>query len=146
MSTYKIIRKNKGVKSIVLGDNQTEKLSGLDTSGKFLLIEQDDEPGVKIPLHVHKNEDELFRVIEGEMKMTIDNNTFILKSGDTAFCPRGLPHSWEAIGNKRLKTILFVIPSGLEPMFKELSNLKEFPPDFSQVASIAKRYDIEFIN
>jgi len=110
------------------------------------LIEQDDEPGVEIPLHIHKNEDELFRVIEGEMEIRIDKNTYVLKKGDTAFCPRGIPHSWKAIGNKRLKTILFITPSGLEPMFSELSQLKDFPPNFQKVARIAKKYDIDFLN
>lgn len=145
MNKFKIVRRNKGAKSIVLGDNQTEKLNGSETNGNFLLIEQDDEPGVLIPMHVHKNEDELFRVIEGEMKITINDKTYILSDGDTAFCPRGIPHSWEVIGNKRLKTVLFITPSGLEPMFKELSKLNQFPPDFAQVALIAKKYDIEFL-
>lgn len=145
MTQYKIIRNKEGKKSIVLGDNQTEKLNGTETNNGFLLIEQDDEPGVGIPLHIHQNEDELFRVIEGEMEITIDNQTYILKKGDTAFCPRGIPHSWTAIGNERLKTILFITPSGLEPMFEELSHLDKFPPDFTQVAKIAKKYSIDFI-
>jgi quercetin dioxygenase-like cupin family protein len=146
MTNSEIRREKEGKRQIVLGDNQLVKLTGSETNNAFTLIEQDDAPGVGIPLHVHKNEDELFRVMEGQLKITIGNTTSILKSGDIAFCPRGIPHAWEVIGTRNMKSVLLITPSGLEPMFKELTLLADFPPDFSKVAQIAKKYDIAFIN
>jgi len=140
-----IKQSNEGKKQIVLGDNQVVKLTGKETNGQFLLIEQEDSPGVCIPMHIHHNEDETFKVIQGELKITIGQQTQILKSGDIAFCPRGIPHSWEVVGSKKMKSILLITPSGLEPMFEELSLLDKFPPNFTKVASIAKKYDIDFV-
>ena len=60
----KIVRSNEGKTINVLGDVQTIKLTGKDTNGLFTLIEEENVPGTGIPLHVHENEDEVFKVIE----------------------------------------------------------------------------------
>jgi hypothetical protein len=51
----KIVTKNEGNKLNVLGDNQNIKLTGEDTNGQYTLIEQNNEPGIGIPPHVHEN-------------------------------------------------------------------------------------------
>ena len=130
---------------VVLGDNQTIKLTGKDTNGQFTLIEQFDEPGVGIPTHIHYNEDELFYVLEGTLKITINGKTNIANVGDTVFCPRGISHSWEVIGNKKAKTLLTITPAGLEPMFEELSKLNKGLSEIEKVVEIAERYNIKFL-
>ena len=65
----KIVRANEGLTINVIGDIQTVKLTGKDTNGQFTLIEEENVPGTGIPLHVHFNEDEIFRVLEGEMEL-----------------------------------------------------------------------------
>ena len=124
---------------------QTVKLTGEDTNGQFTLIEEENVPGTGIPLHVHTNEDEVFRVLEGEMELTVGDKTTILKSGDLAFGPRGVPHSWKIVGDKKAKIILSVFPAGIEHMFEELGKLPPGPPDFPKVADICGRYGINFI-
>lgn len=139
-----LIKKGEGVKMNVLGDNQTIKLTGKDTNGQFTLIEQFDEPGVGIPLHIHHNEDEVFRILEGSLKVVIGNETKIVNEGDVVFCPRGIPHSWEVIGDKKAKTILTIIPAGLETMFEELSAISNGLGDIQKVIEITSRYNIQF--
>jgi len=67
----KIAKNDSGHKLNVLGDNQNIKLTGKDTNGQFTLIEQNNQPGVGIPPHIHENEDEVFQVIEGQVEMSI---------------------------------------------------------------------------
>lgn len=141
----KIVRANEGHTINVIGDIQTVKLTGKDTNGLFTLIEEVNDPGVGIPPHVHDNEDEVFKVLEGEMELTVGGETTILKAGDLAFGPRGVPHSWKIIGDKKAKVILSVFPSGIEDMFVELSELPPGPPDFPKVAEICGRYGVNFI-
>ncbi|MDF1695469.1 MAG: quercetin 2,3-dioxygenase [Saprospiraceae bacterium] len=142
----KIIRADEGKLINVIGDIQTIKLTGKDTNGMFTLIEEENDPGVGIPPHVHQNEDEVFRVLEGEMEITVGDITTTLKAGDMAFGPRGVPHSWRIIGDKKAKVILSVFPSGIETMFEELGKLPPGPPDFPKVAEICGRYGITFLN
>jgi len=141
----KIVRANEGVVLNVIGDMQTVKLTGKDTDGQFTLIEEENEPGTGIPPHVHTNEDEVFKVLEGEMELTVGDKTTVLKAGDLAFGPRGVPHSWKIIGDKKAKVILSVFPAGIEDMFQELGNLPLGPPDFPKVAEICGRHGITFL-
>ena len=141
----KIVRNGEGKVVNVIGDKQTFKLTGNDTNGLFTLIEEENEPGTGIPPHVHENEDEVFKVIEGEMELTVGGKTTILKAGDLAFGPRGVPHSWKIIGDSKAKVILSVFPSGIEDMFEELGALPPGPPDFPKVAEICGRYGVRFI-
>ena len=141
----KIVRRDEGKVVNVLGDIQTFKLTGEDTNGLFTLIEEENEPGTGIPPHVHANEDEVFKVIKGEMELTVGDKTTILKAGDLAFGPRGIPHSWKIVGDSKAKVILSVFPSGIENMFEELGKLPPGPPDFPKVAEICGRYGVKFI-
>ncbi|NNE13634.1 MAG: cupin domain-containing protein [Saprospiraceae bacterium] len=141
----KIVRSKEGKTINVLGDMQTIKLTGKDTNGLFTLIEEENVPGTGIPLHVHENEDEVFKVLEGEMELTVGDITTVLKAGDIGFGPRGVPHTWKIIGDKKAKVILSVFPSGIEVMFEELSSLPPGPPDFPKVAEICGRYGVSFI-
>lgn len=144
----KIMRKSEGKKLNVLGDIQTIKLTGEDTNGMFTLIEEENAPGVEIPMHVHDNEDEIFKVLEGEMQLTVGDTTTILKAGDLAFGPRGVPHTWKIIGDKKAKVILSVFPSGIEHMFEELSDITQNAqgrPDMGKVMEVCGRYGIRFL-
>jgi len=141
----KIVRANEGKKVNVIGDQQTFKLTGADTDGQFTLIEEINPPGTMIPPHVHTREDEVFKVLEGELEVTVGDKTVILKAGDLAFAPKNIPHSWKVIGGTDCKTILSAFPSGIELMFEELGGLPPGKPDFAEVAEICGQFGISFI-
>ena len=141
----KIIRNDEGKTINVLGDIQTFKLTGKDTNGLFTLIEEYNTPGTMIPPHVHTKEDEIFKVLEGELELTVGDKTTVLKAGDLAFGPRNVPHSWKVIGDKNAKVILSVFPAGIEDMFEELSALPPGPPDMEKVMEICARQGISFL-
>ncbi|RNC92562.1 MAG: cupin domain-containing protein [Allomuricauda sp.] len=141
----KIMRADEGKKVNVIGDQQTFKLTGEDTDGQFTLIEEVNPPGTMIPPHVHTKEDEVFKVLEGQLEVTVGDQTTILNAGDLAFAPRNVPHSWKVIGDQNCKTILSAFPSGIEIMFEELGGLPPGKPDFAAVAEICGRYGITFV-
>ena len=141
----KIVFKGEGRKLNILGDQQLIKLTGKDTDGKFTVILQDNPPNTQIPMHVHKNEDELYRVIEGEVEFTVDGKTTLLNGGDSIFLPRNIPHTWKVVGTNNATVDLTIFPSGLETMFEELNNLPAGPPDFLKVGEICGRYGIDFV-
>ena len=105
MNQPKIIRSDEGQRLNVIGDIQTIKLSGKDTGGQFTLIEEENIPGTMIPLHVHSKEDEVFKVLKGQMELTVGDETTILNAGDIGFGPRGVPHSWKIVGSEKAKVI-----------------------------------------
>ena len=141
----KIITAEQGLYQNILGDIQTIKLSGKDTAGKFTIFENNNPPGVGIPLHVHTNEDEVFRILEGEMEFIVEGNTNLLKAGDTIFLPRKIPHSFRVVGEQNAKAIVTIIPSGIEEMFIQLNQLPGGPPDMEKVLDICGSFGILFI-
>lgn len=140
-----IVKQGQGMKLNVIGDKMTVKLTGEQTRGRYALVEQYNEPGAGIPLHVHENEDEVFRLIEGQVEFTLEERTYLLHAGDLIFCPRGLPHAWKVSGTKRARVDLGFFPAGMENMFLELSALPPGPPDFTLVAEICGKYGIRFL-
>ena len=109
------------------------------------LIEQWNEPGVGVPLHVHEMEDEVFQVLSGQVEMTIGEQITTLEHGDLIFCPREIPHAWQVIGDANARTMLSIFPAGLEEMFKEVANLPPGPPDMETIKEIRNRYRIKFV-
>ena len=141
----KIVKENEGNKLNVLGDNQNIKLTGEDTNGQYTLIEQNNEPGIGIPPHVHENEDEVFQVLSGQVEMSVGNQTTTLKAGDLIFCPKGVPHSWKVVGEEKARAMLSIFPAGLEGMFTELAELPAGPPDMEKVTAICGKYNLKFV-
>lgn len=46
------------------------------------------------PLHVHRNEDEIFHLLEGEMAFRVGDEDLLRKAGDTILAPKGVPHTY----------------------------------------------------
>ena len=141
----KIIKDKEGQILNVIGDIQTHKLVGSETNNQIVEWVDNVEPGVGIPPHIHSREDEIFRVIKGEIEITVDGKTTVLKAGDTAFAPKNLPHAWKVVGTEKAKMITTAFPAGIEKMFKELADLPPGPPDFEKVATICGYYGVKFV-
>lgn len=141
----KIIRDQEGKVLNVIGDIQTHKLLGSDTGNQIVEWVDNVEPGVGIPPHIHTREDEIFRVIKGQIEIMVNGETTILKEGDLAFAPKNLPHAWKVVGTEKAKMITTAFPAGIEFMFKELSKLPAGPPDFEKVSEICGNHGISFV-
>lgn len=144
-SKSKIVKDSEGNILNVIGDIQTHKLSGSDTGNQIVEWVDNVDPGVGIPPHIHTKEDEIFRVMKGEIEIMIDGKITILHEGDTAFAPKGIPHSWKVVGSEKAKMITSAFPAGIEYMFQELAKLPDGPPDFEKVTEICAKHGINFV-
>lgn len=72
-------------------------VSSADTDNDFYLSDSGDlsfrEKGGP-SLHIHHNDDEIFYVVSGEFLFQIGEEIYLGKAGDTAFIPRGTPHTF----------------------------------------------------
>ncbi len=122
-------------------------MTGEDTGGSYTLVENYNAPGASIPLHLHRNEDETFYGVSGEVDFQINGKIVRASAGTTAFLPRNTPHSFTVAGNEPAKMIFMLMPAGLEKYFEKLSELPpEEPPDMKKVIEISARYGIEFLS
>jgi quercetin dioxygenase-like cupin family protein len=93
-------------------------VSGEDTGGKYCLIEAGLAPGMGVPRHTHTREDEVYYVLSGELEVTIGDEVFILRQGDTLIAPRDIPHQLRNSGSTENHYLLMFSPSGFEGFLK----------------------------
>ncbi|MBT8187944.1 MAG: cupin domain-containing protein [Croceitalea sp.] len=141
----KIVRDNEGTQLHILGNPQRHKVVGEDTGNQIFEWVDNVAPGSGIPPHVHTKEDEIFRVLQGEVELMVDGKTTTLKAGDMAYAPKNLVHSWKVVGDQRASMWVSAFPSGMEHMFHELHALPPGPPDFTKVSEICETYGIRFV-
>jgi quercetin dioxygenase-like cupin family protein len=125
---------------------------GADTNGQFALVEVKGKPGSEPPLHVHEHEDELFVVLEGQIKAICDGVEKILNPGDSAFLPRHIPHTFRIL-TPEARALVYITPAGFENYFKEMSQPAEsleLPanpvfPELDRLVAMTAKYGIEIL-
>ncbi|MDN7247024.1 cupin domain-containing protein [Planococcus shenhongbingii] len=129
------------------------KATGEDTNGVFSLFEELHPPGYETPLHLHRNEDEIFYVVEGEATFTVGEKTIVGKPGTFLYAPRNIQHKVKIEGSVPAKILIMLTPAGGEQFFVEASvpadNFKLPPetivPDMDQLMAAAQKFDIEIL-
>ena len=127
----------------VIGDSQTIKLDGVMTNGLFAMIEQNNDEGARVPLHVHTREDESFYLCEGEVTFQVGEIEILALAGTTVYLPRGVPHGFRV--NKPARAILCLYPAGAENMFRKLGKLPPGAPVMEKITQICAEYGIYFL-
>lgn len=62
--------------------------------------------GDKIPWHNHRNEDELFYIVDGELLFEVEGQEpFMMRKGDFFIVPRGVNHKVSAVEECKLMLI-----------------------------------------
>jgi mannose-6-phosphate isomerase-like protein (cupin superfamily) len=95
----------------------TMKATGAQTDGAFGLLEMQLPPGFGPPLHVHAHEDELFWILEGELKALVGDHVVTAGPGGFVFLPRGVPHAFRVEGTAPARFVVTILPGGGEQFF-----------------------------
>lgn len=105
-----------------------EKVTSADSGGGLYVFEHL-RMGKGGPFrHFHHEQDEWFRVIEGEFLFEIGDERFRLTAGDSIFAPRRVPHVWASVGETPGTMILLVQPAGtLDAFFRAQATLGRRP-------------------
>jgi quercetin dioxygenase-like cupin family protein len=95
------------------------KATGDKSGGNFSQVESIDPRGAATPLHLHRNEEESFYVLEGELTMFVGGETFDVSTGDYAIVPRNTPHAY-VVRSEVARMLVTFSPSGFEEAFIDL--------------------------
>ncbi len=133
--------KLKGVNSNILD----VKVSGKDTNGDLAMFEQTSlSPKRGTPLHVHPNQDEIFHVQDGEYAFLVGQDKYQLKTGDSIFLPRKVPHAWTQVSEKGRMTVIFQPAGKLEEFFVTMAGLDKEPTSV-EIAKIFADHDMQVV-
>ncbi|QOI99153.1 MAG: cupin domain-containing protein [Phycisphaeraceae bacterium] len=108
----------------VVGSTVRVLAGSRESRGGVFLFELTAPPDNGPPLHTHRDEDELFFLIEGLARFVVDGTEFTLGPGGFAYAARGSVHTWKAIGPSHARILILCTPAaGLEHAFRETDAL-----------------------
>jgi quercetin dioxygenase-like cupin family protein len=90
------------------------------SGGAFSLFEEV-PPLLDTPLHVHRDEDELFYVLEGQHVYRVGDDEHTVGPGGLVFAPRGIPHAQRRVVSGEGRQLVVSTPGGFEGFFRELA-------------------------
>ena len=123
------------------------------TDGAFGAVELLAPKGFAAPLHIHRQEDEFFVVLSGEVRVQHGEKVIEAVTGSVVYGPRGVPHSFH-IDSDEARMLLFFGPGGEEGFFRDggkLARSRSLPPageeflDREGLMAIGARYGQEFV-
>ena len=121
------------------------KISGKDTNYELAVFEQTGlTPYGGPPLHIHPDQDEWFFVTEGEYLFQCADQKFHLKSGDTIFLPRNVPHAFVQLTEKA-RTIVSYLPAGKMEAFFAKTDTWTTSPDPDVIATVFADHGMQVV-
>ena len=131
------------------GTDVVYKAEGVRPGGGPTILEFHPAPGFSTGDHVHGTIEEIFYVVEGEVRVRVGDRTVIGRPGDFVIVPPGVAHGFGNAGDQPAKMLLVISPAGVhEAYFEELAKLlsQPGPPDAAAIGALRKRYDTEQVS
>lgn len=128
------------------GDSILFKLTGAETAGTLAVGLDTTPPGGGPPLHYHRNEDELFLVIDGTVSYCVEGTWTDLGPGGLAYVPRGVVHTFQNRTDAPVRHWILTTPHGFERYFERCAAVFATPgaPDMAQIMAISDEHGIVF--
>lgn len=121
------------------------KISGKDTENDLAVFEQTGlTPNGGPPLHIHPSQDEWFYVVDGEYLFEVGGVKYSMKSGDTIFLPRNVPHAFIQLSEKG-KMIVSYLPAGKMEAFFQVTDKWASPPTKEQIVKTFADHDMKVV-
>jgi len=126
-------------------------ITGEQTHGAYALIDMLIPPNGGPGPHSHAGFQEAFFVLEGEVEIRTENETFTAHTGSFVNIPvGGLVHCFKNKSGNTARLLCTVVPSGLEAFFREIGTPVEAgtflpappmtPAGMERLISIAEKY------
>jgi quercetin dioxygenase-like cupin family protein len=105
-----------------LGGEIVFKVRGAHSGGTLTVFEAANATGQGPPLHVHSLLDEVIYVVEGTIRVRLDDSVEQAAAGACVFIPRATPHTWSVRSDGSARMLVVVAPAGLEQFFESTAN------------------------
>lgn len=138
----------------VVGDTYRILISGEETNGSYAVIDMLVPPGGGPGPHAHKDIQEMFYVVDGEINFKKEDGSYTAKKGSFVNIPLGgVVHCFKNTTGKVAHLLCTVVPAGLDSFFTEIGKPVEAgtflaPPsltmeDLDKLKSLAEKYGQE---
>jgi len=122
----------------VVGSDISVKVSTRDSGGAFAVMEDCTPAQMGPPLHLHR---------EGQYLFEVDGREILAGPGSVVFAPAGSRHRFQNIGTTPGRSIVTVVPGGLDEFFKELSVAapRGTVPDPARLIPLFEKHGLELL-
>jgi quercetin dioxygenase-like cupin family protein len=110
------------------------KATAQQTEGRFTVVEFVAPKGVAAPLHVHREEDEFFVVLDGQVRFQLGETVIEASPGTLVYGPRDVGHSFR-VDSQEARLLLLLGPAGVDGFFREggkPARSRSIPPQSEQ--------------
>jgi len=83
--------------------------------------------GFSPPLHLHRTEDEVFHVLEGEFRVRVQDQEHRLGAGAVMLTPKGVPHSYRVESAKGGRCLSITVRGDFERFVRDVSRPAQRP-------------------
>jgi quercetin dioxygenase-like cupin family protein len=121
-------------------------LTAKGTGGSISMLKVHLPPGKLLaPVHTHISQDEASYILEGELSFYLAGEVHRFKAGQTAYKPKGVPHTIFNDTDAPASFIELCWPGGLDDYLEDMAVVLSSggPPDFKRIAEIAAKHGIE---
>ncbi|MGV3559799.1 cupin domain-containing protein [Larkinella arboricola] len=145
------IDNEEGQRLSVVGDTYRILISGKETEEKYAVIDMLVPPGGGPGPHAHKDMQEMFYVVDGEIEFKMESGPYTATKGSFITIPLGGEvHSFKNKSDTVAHLLCTVIPAGLDAFFQEigkpvaagtfLSPPELGPEELEQLKATAEKY------
>jgi uncharacterized cupin superfamily protein len=119
------------------------KASEAETNGLCSVWEGRVEPGtVGAGPHYHRERDEIFYVLQGEVVLRLGEESHIAGAGTFAFVPRETIHGFHNTSNDKATLLVVHHPAGFDRYLEEAQQLAARHAARAECAALAARFDM----
>ena len=104
----------------VVGDTYTVVLSGNDTAGKYTLMDMQIPSAENGPPPHRHDYEEMYYLLEGQIELTVRDQTVTLKRGEVVNIPANAPHFFRNASGVPARFLCMTITTGLEDFFSDI--------------------------
>lgn len=123
----------------VLGESLRPLLTH-DTGSSIEIFDTSGPAGAGPPPHQHPWE-EIYVVLDGELEVTVDGETHVLKRGGVAHIPGATVHAYHNLTEAHFLTI--VSKGNASRFFRQVASEVEMnPPDIAGIVRVAGEHDV----
>ncbi|GAA1446257.1 cupin domain-containing protein [Mycobacterium cookii] len=151
LQTPQVLGPGEGEHWHFLNTLQTLLVGGDDTDGAMTALEFEARRGFGPPLHSHDLEDELFRVLAGEVRFVSGDVEAVVGEGATVFLPKQRPHQFQVL-SPTARVFQVTTPAQFDDFVRTLGEPAEAPGlpeptevDGERVAQVCAQFQIQVL-
>jgi quercetin dioxygenase-like cupin family protein len=93
------------------GERNFWRITAEDSGGELLSFGWELDPGGRVPLHLHPNQEETFQIEEGEVLFTVGWKKVVCKAGESVVVPRGTRHRFHNVSGRLARATVELRPA-----------------------------------